>query len=52
MIFNVNIFDNFCGFSQPLRVEAENKNQAKEKVKQYIKAWNISGHIESITETN
>lgn len=49
MIFNVNIYDKFCGFSEPLKIEAENKEQAKAKANNYIIAWNINGYIESIT---
>ena len=48
--YNVFIYDNFCGYSEPLRVKADTEADARQKAKIYMYQWQIDGHIEKITK--
>ena len=46
--YNVFIYDNFCGYSEPLRVKANTEADARRIANIYIQQWQIDGYIEKI----
>lgn len=49
-IYEVFIYDKFCGFSAPLKVKAKNLKDAEQAAKIYMYQWQINGYIEKITK--
>ena len=49
-IYNIFIYDRFCGYSEALKVKAKNPKDAEQAAKIYMYNWQINGYIEKITK--
>lgn len=49
-VYDVFIYDNFCGYSEVLKVKAETPKDAEQVAKLYMYQWQIDGCIEKITK--